>query len=1155
MLSLFGISQRDGGPRDGIHVLWTPPYPTGHSRDGFTLRRRRRRDQSTPKRECFDVDATAFETLHRYGHELLPSAEAWARSWTRIPKVPTHPVHGWTYRFDLARRYDAIEIHAEGSVAFAARARDGRVVDVQELVGGRCTLRGTDIGRIWIAAMKPLRKAQICGFVEDPDWSNSTVLVTKLQMPFAAVDRTLANVSQERARATSRLLEGETLDGDFEMYSQCMNASLARPHALPAWHVIAAQPSEAAKDFDVAALGYGLSLTLLPSWRRALGLGWFDPATMLDAGASYDYRLDGTIPQCDRDERRLDFHTVPRGYQLPIAFRIGPAMVCCDRSPVVEAIAEPSGVRFEPLHKGIRFRLMTVLFDEPVSALVLHGSGEVTYEGTPAPTGRLRLGERSELRFSAPITELRLRGDGFFAGMSLDVLPPGTDPRRPVPVSTTVLAVRFEATAAPSVPTSVTIEPLTGRSAHAGFELRWLPPDHLPELMMDLWPVDAESAPPTEVSWYEIERAEVDAPFRPTDELTISSRNVEPVEETPCFGFDLHERFPPHDRGGRMRDVHVRARDVIEREGARTPWGAEFRYRVRAVDLIGRRSAVAEVGGTLEKHRRPPPPSSPSELRDRSEEAKLAPAGVQVRVVESATASDADRPLLGTHDAVAVVRWGWGTEEREQDPDVREFRVYQHVGSFPEVLVKLRGPAAAVADGWQLRCTFDHALDEDEFAGQDVVLGTRVFRILAHGTGPETSLVVARSAAQADAVPAAATLRLVRDDPEDWDTRVQVVPIGPQVDHQVIVPLDAWLRPDAAHARIEGAIGVTACDAETYVDDRRSSEANPRKGNESTVAQARVVRRHPARVVFEPTPLADIATVSLPRCEGDEVVHLLRPAEYGMVPPGRIRVERCSSGPLLRSLVHRGATISLRRRRPDQTSERVERWALSAADTSSLSSQLEAGTVEDRFLPHIAAALGTDADRFFAAVGDLDAGDQMRDTLPNHRERHVYRVRPLDEGGRPSVAAQVLPVVFAIPLYTQPPNPEVAIEALDNGRARIRVVHEGDAQNHVLLFHAFDPSAQMPRVSFAWIRNRPDLLPDRAAILRDDRGAQLTAAPLPTVEEVTTNRTRRRFVATHEVVIPVGHRLCAWALSVSAVGVPSGLVGPQTLSHGVPLQA
>ena len=58
MLTLHGISRLEGGAHDGIHLLWSPPYPTGHSLDGFTIYRRASKGRD--KQQCWDITAAAL---------------------------------------------------------------------------------------------------------------------------------------------------------------------------------------------------------------------------------------------------------------------------------------------------------------------------------------------------------------------------------------------------------------------------------------------------------------------------------------------------------------------------------------------------------------------------------------------------------------------------------------------------------------------------------------------------------------------------------------------------------------------------------------------------------------------------------------------------------------------------------------------------------------------------------------------------------------------------------------------------------------------------------------------------------------------------------------------------------------------------------------
>ena len=77
------------------------------------------------------------------------------------------------------------------------------------------------------------------------------------------------------------------------------------------------------------------------------------------------------------------------------------------------------------------------------------------------------------------------------------------------------------------------------------------------------------------------------------------------------------------------------------------------------------------------------------------------------------------------------------------------------------------------------------------------------------------------------------------------------------------------------------------------------------------------------------------------------------------------------------------------------------------------------------------------------------------------------------------------------------------------------------------------------------IRNRPDLSPLDALVIRDDRGQRLTLTP------VTAGLDR---IAELTFAAPTGHTVNVWALALSADGIPSRLVGPLTAPSGFPAE-
>ena len=97
----------------------------------------------------------------------------------------------------------------------------------------------------------------------------------------------------------------------------------------------------------------------------------------------------------------------------------------------------------------------------------------------------------------------------------------------------------------------------------------------------------------------------------------------------------------------------------------------------------------------------------------------------------------------------------------------------------------------------------------------------------------------------------------------------------------------------------------------------------------------------------------------------------------------------------------------------------------------------------------------------------------------------------------------------------------------------------------LVLVHANDPRLRPARAELATIRNRPDLPPLDALVIRDDRGQRLTLTPVTPDADGLVERT---FAA------PTGNTVNVWALSVSGDGIPSRLVGPLTAPSGFPAE-
>ena len=211
-------------------------------------------------------------------------------------------------------------------------------------------------------------------------------------------------------------------------------------------------------------------------------------------------------------------------------------------------------------------------------------------------------------------------------------------------------------------------------------------------------------------------------------------------------------------------------------------------------------------------------------------------------------------------------------------------------------------------------------------------------------------------------------------------------------------------------------------------------------------------------------------------------------------------------------------------------------WVLSPADEAALRSEDAAGDVSDRFVAHAAARLDG-LDESATVLGIVDPAAPFEDTLPNRPARWLYRLRRVDAAGHPSANGQVLSLVVHVPSPARSIPPElVSLEVVDDV-ATVHVQARGGAGESVYVFHSADDSLTTARATLATVRNRPDLAPDARLVVRDEMGRRLL--PTPVLPDAT---------GLAIVTLPVpsdGIVLHVWAVSITAEGVPSRLVGPR----------
>ncbi|MDP5218556.1 hypothetical protein Q5Y75_15110 [Ruegeria sp. 2205SS24-7] len=1148
-------------------MIWTPPYPTGYALNGFTIERKVFEDQE--RFQCFDITPIDFERARLQGFTDIIEARVWA-----TPTDQKDPASGpWTYRIVLRQTHDDLRLNSSDAIAaFAARA-DGTIVEGRAFVGSACRLTGPNISIIWVVTPTPRSPLRICGAeVEKADWEGAQVIATDIQVPFQAVNPATPDLDSERALAVTRA-QPNPLNGEFAEVSRYGNVAYGRHFDAAAFHVTSHDPDAERSNWDTTPLGFVLAATAVdPAWRRALGFGFLDRFDLTD-GQAYDYRISGHVPRADRDEARHDFHTVPRGQSLPRNFRLGDLELLCFANPVVEV--EEAGEEPIPLWKGIRCDGLWLFLPEPTDRIAMDGFSDGALELTgmvshaPVTTIVEPLNGRTVFDFGTPVQQILVKGPGFFSGFMPRPLAPGLDPKEPVEISEFIRGIRFQATAPPDPPTDIEAINLGSalrtarrqqRDDTIGFEVSWMPPLRMDPGILNWWPADASTAPPTDVAGYRLERSWDGQPFVPPNAaggLHMPSRNRDPRTEALVPGSDMLAVYPPANATGLAEAAEVRAIDAFD--DIPPPLGTNVTYGISSVDAIGRASARALAPpARLEKRTRPPVPIAPPSPTPADTEADslVTPSGVQVRLLQ-ATDPDltpAERARVDAEGDIVVLTWGWGPQQRELDPLVEEFRIYGAEGRLADITATITSaPVALASGGWRLSCNLSRPVEANEFVGTRVILGL-AYSIAAHGAGTSAIIDLEPATADPSRSPVGTIMTLIRtdggaEDPEAWDNRLGTVPrvplpADPQATESYEIALPAaWISVSPASRRQIRSFGVSAADGEPYVTDRRAAiEPSPRPGNESPVSGGEVIARYRGRPTLAIADLGPVASVTLDRAGADQVHLDFEPANYlpSAAPAAqpRMRIERAPASAVLPRIVIEASGISLM----DSAGAKTP-WALSPSDEAALRIEASERAISDRFLAHAAARL-TDIGEKFQIVADANPSISTRDMLPNSAGRWVYRLRALDAGGRASLEGQVLELVVRIPQPARAILPQLTGLDLQAGIATVNLQVRGSGAR-VFLVTSNDSRVSVARAEMSTIRNRPDLDISDRFFVRDDRGTLLTSTEVTPIADGTVSQV---------FAVPDRAHFHVWAYAVSADGVPSRLVGPLHAFRGYPAE-
>ena len=691
----------------GIHLSWSGPRSWVYSPTGFTVQRRRAGRREA--RECERLDAAAIATLRLVRERLLPFGVLtllpgrWLEPLTGPAPVVDTPTD--TFHLDLHADHRLVRVTVTAKLSFLVARCDGRVVGVDGPRSGAVThiVRAPRIDTATIVTLDPAA-LQVCvdGVGDDAeDWKDVPALVSGLTLPFRELMPSLTGPADELAEARGRLLPGEALGAEeFERLAAVVRPTLRAagpPRPAELAMLLRAEPDTDPE--EVRALDPLRVLPAHPTWRRALGFALFDDDPALVAGESYEYRVSATFPGEDVRDANHGFATVPSGTLLPTDFSLDGVRLRLPR-PVVVGLAPGTppdglvrvtrrGIPLDPrreshwLTPSLDDWSLVVDFPEPVDAVVLElaDGHDLEFAAGPAAgafgvTVPVPAGTAPRLVFGSPSDQVRLRGTGFLHALRAStpgddkatvavVLPPILLADTALPPAPLAAAAANLQAAVPAPTGPVPAAEVAPRHA-LGFTVSWRP---APAFGVTAWSTDLDAAPPLDATIFQVERrAEPAGDWTPVlgeDNWTLGDRDggTRALDLTP--GCEVMEAFPETAGRPAGTTLDLTLVDTFDEDGAPEPPapGTLLRYRVRAVDAVGRPSPnwTETAPVRLEKHL---PPPVPVEVEAR------------VLVRDAPDLTTAERQLLGTSGNAVVLRWGWHTAQREQDPRAHEFRMY-----------------------------------------------------------------------------------------------------------------------------------------------------------------------------------------------------------------------------------------------------------------------------------------------------------------------------------------------------------------------------------------------------------------------------------------------------------------------------------------------
>jgi hypothetical protein len=1200
-----GVAQVSAGTV-GIHLSWCGPSSWVYAPSGWTVQRRQA--GRLDARDCEQLDGAAIDELRSMRERILRFGIITLRSggWLE-PLNPTEPPGSPTpteiFRIDLDHDHRMGRLTVTAKLSFVMALCDGRVVAVSGPTAGPGThiVRATRLDALVAVTLDPTA-LQVCvdgRASQDDEWNTVLPIVKGLTLPLRELMPGLSSDDDELAEARSRLLPGETLDAEeFRRLAAIVRPGV-RAAGPPRPAELALLVREGADDDDdeLRALDPVRVMLAHPKWRRALGFALFDSDPALVPGQVYEYRISATFPTDDVISRNHGFATVPSGTLLPTDFSLDGVRLRLPQ-PVVVGLTPgaPTGSLVRVARRGIALNprrdsfwltpslddwSLVVDFAAPASSVILELAEDhhlvfaaglandlfLTTESVPA-------GTQPRLTFSAPAEQLRLRGSGVLHALRPSpvgddklavsvVLPPILLADTPLPVAPlaanatnlqTALAALVDPTPAADVP-----------ARHAlGFTVSWRPAS---AFGVTGWPADADAAPPLDATIFQVERREEPSgdwlPVLGEENWTLGDRDGSIRDVPLSAGCDLMQAFPESASHPSGANLDLTLVDVLSADDPGAPQPGDLvRYRVRAIDAIGRPSPTwTETAPVrLEKHLPPPLPVGPDAVLGDV-------AGVQVRVLvrDSQDLTVAETALLGSSDNAIVVRWGWHAEQRQQDPLAREFRLYasppmDFVGGQ---LVSVATIGTGRVTSYQVELVLDRTVRADAAAGLRLNAG-HPFLIRTHTSGSTITMRL-ETRLRVGGVPPVPTIGPVRLNvllaadrtrPPAWGVRMTVAPITDAAVYEMVLRDRLTLTADQPADALW--VGVSTADDQPYVADQLAP-VETRPGNESAIVPVLASGRYAGRPVLEiPPPLAAVPQLRTPE-PGAEPVHF--PLDLSpFLPPGalaaaRVRHERVAAGALVAACRATSDGRVLARPvepfAPGDVEQEIP--VANPDDRVELVAAIQAGRstqVDDRFLVYLAGQHRYRDRLFVTAHDDPRPPGPFAETLPGAADRWVYRVRSVDAAGHVSAGSATARVVVRVPsLLAGAPPLRAPRQPADLPQVlRIRVPAD-PTLGHLLLFHA--PSVGIGPVEVrevSRVPNRHDLLPDGGLWLHAPDGGLLTPTPIALNDPSVIVGAD----GTREVALTVpggpGERTRVWLATLTLDGIPSPLAGPYTVT-------